>query len=80
MNNGTRKLLLEISLTQDSIKFVNERSSVNILDFLGDVGGFEAAISFIGIVGAFFSEKFFIAEIGSHLYIRKRSKDEQKSK
>ena len=67
---------MDLTLTQDSIKYVNERSSANILDFLGDVGGFEAALSFVGIFGAFFSQKFFLAEVGSKLYIRKKSKHE----
>ena len=69
-------MLLEITITQDSIKFVNERSSTNILDFLGDVGGFQGAISIIGIIGAFFSQTFFFADVGSKLYIQKISKKE----
>lgn len=51
-----------IQLKQDSYKSTSDRSSTQILDFLGDIGGFQGAIVLILITaGQYFSAKFFIA-------------------
>ena len=52
---GENKLLIEFYLSKDSIKYINQRYSTNMLDFLGDVGGFFEAISILSIIGAYFS-------------------------
>ena len=63
------KMLLEVILRLDPIKKEWERSSANVLDFLGDLGGFKEALNII-VVGTatFFSSKFFIASITSKFY------------
>ena len=40
-------IILELTLKQDSIKTVSERSATEILDFLGDIGGFQGALIMI---------------------------------
>ena len=53
--------------------------SINVLDFLGDLGGFYQAIDLlVFLFGNFFSAKLFIASISSTFYYRKLSKDESK--
>ena len=53
----------------DSFKTVSVRSSVEILDFLGDIGGFQGAIEMIfGFFGTWFSAKFIIAAIAKDLF------------
>jgi hypothetical protein len=71
------KILLEITLELDPFKTTSERVSINILDFLGDLGGFYQAIDLlVFLFGQFFSAKLFIASISSTFYYRKLSQDE----
>ena len=54
-----KQLIASIQFKLDHFKQVSERSSVQILDFLGDIGGFQGAIEMIfAIGGAYFSSKF----------------------
>ena len=65
-------IMLELTLKQDSIKTVSERSATEILDFLGDIGGFQGALIMIFMmVGQYFSSRFFDAKIANELYIEK---------
>ena len=60
----------------DSFKTVSVRSSVEILDFLGDIGGFQGAIEMIfGFFGTWFSSKFILAAIAKDLFKQKRITD-----
>ena len=71
------KILFEMVLKQDPFKTKSERNSNQILDVLGDVGGFYQAIDLIIFTfGEFFSAKFFIVSIAANLYLRKLPKDE----
>ena len=69
----TSKIFLELELTLDEFKSVNERSSSQILDLFGDVGGFKEALLIIfGLFGEYFSANFFSKEIANKLYFRKQ--------
>ena len=71
------QILGEISLTLDSFKTETKRESTQILDYLGDIGGFEAAIQmFFVIVGEYFSARYFMSSIAKTLFIRKKNKKE----
>ena len=66
------QILTEITLKQSSEKVYNERSSTQILDFLGDIGGFKEALLLIMVtVGEYFSSKFFISKVAQDLYLAK---------
>jgi hypothetical protein len=53
------------------------RSSTQILDFLGDIGGFKEALMLIlATFGEYFSAKFFIAKVGEDLYLEKKRKED----
>mmetsp|Transcript_14830 Transcript_14830/g.22996 ORF Transcript_14830/g.22996 Transcript_14830/m.22996 type:complete len:457 (-) Transcript_14830:84-1454(-) len=68
------KILMEIVLNLDPFKTESLRSSTQILDFLGDIGGFYGALDLIVfMIGEFFSSKFFIASIAGTLYMQSRS-------
>ena len=68
------KILFEVVLQLDPFKTTSERLSINVLDFLGDLGGFYQAIDLlVFLFGQFFSAKLFIASISSTFYYRKLS-------
>ena len=57
------------------------RGSTQILDFLGDIGGFKEALLIILVTfGEYFSAKFFIAQVGEELYSRKKPKNKKAKK
>lgn len=50
------KIILELQLSLGSFKSSNVRQSNDVLDMLGDVGGFHQAISFfVFLFGEFFA-------------------------
>ena len=66
------KMLLEVVLQLDPSKKEWERSTTNVLDFLGDLGGFKEALNIlVSWLGTFFSAKFFISSIASKFYFTK---------
>lgn len=68
-------------LQLDPFKTKSERNSNQILDVLGDVGGFYQAIDLIIFTfGEFFSAKFFIVSIAANLYLRKLPSDQNGKK
>ena len=70
--------MLELVLSLDQFQTWTERSSPNILDFLGDVGGFVGAISILtAAIGQFFSEQFYKLHIAKNFFIRALSKEEE---
>lgn len=53
------------------------RSSTQVLDFIGDVGGFQGAIILIFFVfGEFFSERFYTANLSNEVFVKKRGKED----
>ena len=61
---------MEVILKLDPFKTVSTREANQILDVLGDVGGFYQAIDILLFTfGEFFSAKFFIASIATSLYL-----------
>jgi hypothetical protein len=61
-------------MDQESFKFISERKSTQILDFLGDIGGFKEAILLMLVTfGEYFSAKFFISKVAQDIYIRKKT-------
>ena len=72
-------VLLELEIIQDNVKDISQRSSTQILDYLGDTGGFlGSAIVIFYIFGEFFSSRYFIDQVGKDLYIKKLNEDELK--
>jgi hypothetical protein len=66
--------MLEIMLNQQSLKATSVRESTQILDFLGDIGGFkEALLLILAFIGEYFSAKFFIQTVGSEMYLEKKA-------
>lgn len=62
----------EFTIKQDSTKQINERSSTQILDFLGDVGGFQGSLVIIlFLFGEYFSSHLLNAAIASTFYSQK---------
>ena len=58
------KILLEVQLELDAFKTESLRTSTQILDFLGDVGGFYQALDLIIFLAAeYFSARYFLASI-----------------
>jgi hypothetical protein len=64
--------ILNLLINQDSIKTVNNRSSTEVLDYIGDVGGFMVIIDFLSFLGFYFSSKMFIASLAKKLYLLKK--------
>lgn len=73
----TDQILGEITLNLDSYKTETQRESTQVLDLLGDIGGFEAAIQMIFVlVGEYFSAKYLMTSIARTLFIRKKNNKE----
>ena len=53
-----------LKINQGPTKRINQRSATQILDFLGDIGGFKEALLILLVsIGEYFSAKFFVAEV-----------------
>ena len=71
------QILYEISLTLDSFKTETKRESTQFLDYLENIGGFEASMQmFFVVVGKYFSARYFASSIAKTLFIRKKNKNE----
>jgi hypothetical protein len=56
------------------------RSATGILDFLGDIGGFDGALAMVfASAGVFFSSKFVVASIAQDLFIEKKEDYKRKT-
>ena len=78
INNNV--ILMEISIKQDSSKTISARSSTEVLDFLGDIGGFKEAIMIIMVTfGEYFSAKFFVSTVANDMYMQKEDQPKKKS-
>ena len=59
-----QRILYQLVLTQDMFKSASDRSSSQILDFIGDIGGFYQAIDLLIFgLGQYFAAKFFIQSV-----------------
>ena len=71
------KLLLEIEFKLDSFKTISQRSSPGFLDFLGDIGGFYAALDIlIFTFGQYFSKKFFQASVAGTFFLQMKTDED----
>jgi hypothetical protein len=62
-----------VEIKQDSSKTLSTRSSTQILDFFGDIGGFkEALLLILFFFGEYFSAKLFISKVAEDLYVTKK--------
>jgi hypothetical protein len=69
------QILFEVIIELDSFKSINFRESTQVLDFLGNIGGFYQAINLLVLwVAQYFSGKLFISSIASHLFMVKKKK------
>ena len=67
------KILTEFILKLDQFKTENKRDATKVLGFLGDVGGFAAAIELVfSVIGSYFSSRYLAASIASNLYVQKK--------
>lgn len=81
LRQNNYNVLIELEISQDSTKAINSRSSTQILDFLGDIGGFQQALYLLLFTfGEYFSARFFIQEIASKLYVKKKTKADLSTK
>ena len=65
---------LNLQIKLDSFKTVNVRSTTEILDLLGDIGGFNDAVtSIFALAGAFFSSRFVTAALAKDLFMEKKA-------
>lgn len=63
---------MDLILLQDSTKQISTRTSTQVLDFLGDVGGFQGSLIIIlYLFGEFFSSKLLAASIAKSFYLQK---------
>lgn len=70
-------ILQELILTVDPFKTLCNRVSTQVLDYMGDLGGFTDAIfMLLAIFGEYFSHKFLQANIAQKYYTRKRNRKE----
>ena len=66
-------MLAKIYFKLDNFKEVSIRSSVEILDFLGDIGGFMGALEMIFVIfGSYFSGKFMLAKLAEDMFLTKK--------
>jgi hypothetical protein len=73
--------MLEVVLSLDQFETSTVRASTDILEFLGDVGGFLGAVSMLtGTLGTFFSSNMFVHNVAKTFFIRALSKHELKKK
>ena len=64
------RIMYEFMLQLDPFKSNNQRSATQVYDYLGDVGGFQAAFQTIfATFGGFFSARFFQSSVASDLYL-----------
>ena len=69
------RILFQIQLKQDGFKDTFNRSSVQVLDFLGDIGGFYQALDIlVFLIAQYFSAKFFVGSIASTFFYVKKNK------
>ena len=74
------KILTEFILKLDQFKSENKREATKVLGFLGDVGGFAAAVEGVfSLIGSYFSSKYLAASIASNLYVERKPKNKRKS-
>jgi len=66
--------LLELSIEQDAFKTVSKRTTTQILDFIGDIGGFYGAVDLcVFLIAQYFSAQFFIQSISNSMFLRKKT-------
>jgi hypothetical protein len=62
-----------LAIKLDHYKTVNVRSTDEILDFMGDIGGFnDALVMIFATFGGFFSSRFVIASLARDLFLEKK--------
>ena len=68
------KIFLELKFAMGSFKTSNIRQSTDVLDMMGDIGGFHQSVSFfVFLFGEFFATQFFLQSIAHSLFLQKRS-------
>ena len=63
---------MEIELKLSPFVKKSQRESTQILDLLGDIGGFYATVDiFLFLVGGYFSNRFYMAAIAKDFYLKR---------
>ena len=66
---------MEIELKLSPFIKMSQRESTQILDLLGDIGGFYATVDlFFFLIGGYFSNRFYMAAIAKDFYLKKTEK------
>jgi hypothetical protein len=59
-----------VTVGLDPFISTNKRSSIQILDYLGNIGGFIGSLMMVfGFVGFYLSDKFYVSTIAKELFI-----------
>lgn len=71
------EVFMELSMVQSPTKIISSRSTTQILDFLGDVGGFYGSlVLMLYLIGEYFSSHLLEASIASSFYLQKKATDQ----
>ena len=63
---------MEIELKLNPFVKTSQRESTQILDLLGDIGGFYATVDlFLFMIGGYFSNRFYMAAVAKDFYLKK---------
>lgn len=73
-------ILLEMIFQQDPNKSINFRTSLQILDFLGNLGGFLEALTYLGIFSAMYSGTVLRGLIAKNFFLRQRTAKEMRKR
>ena len=61
---------MNLELMMDPMISTSVRSSLEILDYLGNIGGFVGSLTMVfGFIGFYLSDKFFISSLSKELFI-----------
>lgn len=67
--------MYEFTLQLDQFKSINYRTSTQVFEYLGDIGGFQSAFAMVFcLIGAYFSDTFYSISVASSLYTLKKKK------
>ena len=62
---------MEIELKLNPFVKTSQRESTQILDLLGDIGGFYATVDlFLFMIGGYFSNRFYMAAVAKDFYLK----------
>ena len=62
--------MMNFCLRMDPKISISVRSSIQILDYIGNIGGYMGALTLVfGFIGFYLSDKFYISSLSKELFI-----------